>query len=289
MSRLTDQLAALGKVSRPTLGFGRAEQPRHNAAMLLIVEATDSEPESRLREASAFVDAFVLKPGAGLSTPPAATLGALGDSAWGVGGCIAAPDDLDVLKDAGCDFILVAGDDAPGTVLRDDGMARGFTIRPGLSEERARAVEDLPFEFLVLEAVEESWPISLAGLLRLQGTVSMVSKHILLRVSQLPPADNLALLRDMPVSGLLADLSTVDEAALAEERKALDDLEPRRPRPPLEQTPTLAASPGVATPASSDSGGDEDWDDEHDDHAGISPRQQRRAVFVDSRGLPWIA
>ena len=241
--------------------------------MLLIAETTDSESESHLRQASAFVDAFVLKVGAGGPVPPTGTLDALKGSTWGVGGCIGAPDDLDALKDAGCDFILVAGDDAPGTVLRDDGMARGFTIQPGLSEERARAVEDLPFEFLVVEVGEESWPITLAVLMRLQGTVSMVSKHILLRVSQLPPADNLALLRDMPVSGLLVDMSAVDEAALAEGRKALDDLEPRRPRQPLEQTSALVPPPGVTALASADSGGDEDWDGEHYDHAVISPRQ----------------
>jgi len=273
LGKLTDQLAALGQTSRPTLGFGRAEQPRHSAAMLLIAEATGGEPQSRLREAGAFVDAFLFRGRSGRPVPPDATLSALEGKTWGAGGCMAVPDGLDALKNAGCDFILVDGDGAPGAVLRDDGMARGLTIRPGLSEERARAVEDLPFEFLVLETGEESWPISLASLMHLQGAVSMVSKHILLRVRQLPPPDDLPLLRDMPVSGLLADLSTADEATLAAQRKALDDLEPRKPRQPLEQTPTLAAAPGVTTPTSADSGGDEDWDGEYDDHAGTSLRQ----------------
>ena len=289
LSRLTDQLAALGQTSRPTMGFGRAERPKHNAAMLLIAEATDSNARSRLPEAAPSVDAVVLGAEAGAPVPPATTLDVLKGKTWGVAGCIAAPESLDALKDAGCDFILVPGDDAPSTILRDDGMARGFTIQPGLSEERARALEDLPFEFLVLDAGDASWPISIAGLMRLQGTISMVAKHILLKVDHLPPPDSLALLRDMPVSGLLIDLSAVDGTALADQRKALDDLEPRRPRQPMEQTPTLTALPGVTAPASSDGGGDEDWDDGVGDHAGISPPQRPPAVSADSRGLPWIA
>ena len=268
MSRLTDQLATLGQVSRPTMGFGRAGHARHNAAMLLITQAQASHPRSQLEEVGPFVDAFVLDAAAGSPVPPAATLDALEGKTWGISGCGAASDDLDALKTAGCDFILIAGDDTPGAVLRDDGMERGFTIQPGLSEERARALEDLPFEFVVLEARDESWPISLAGLMRLQETVSMVNKHIFLRVSQLPPADDLALLRDMPVSALLVDLSAVDRAAMSAEREALDGLEPRKPRQPLEQTPMLGPQPGLAAPSGADSGGDEDWDGEYGDHAG---------------------
>ena len=235
--------------------------------MLLVAQASAAEPESRLREAAAFVDAFVLNTAADCLVPPSSTLDALEGKTWGVGGCCATPEELDALKDAGCDFIIVADDDAPGTILRDDGMARGFTIRPGLSDERARALDDLPFEFLVMEPGEESWPISMAGLLRLQGAVSMVSKHILLEVSHLPPADSLALLRDMPVSGLLVDLSVVDRAALEEERKAVDDLEPRKPRQPPDQTPTLAAPPGMGMPSGTDPSGEEDWEGEIDGHA----------------------
>jgi len=267
LGRLTDHLAALGQTTRRTLGFGRAEQPRHNAAILLIAEAAVAEPESRLRETAAFVDAFVLNTGVKCLVPPSSTLDALEGKTWGIGGCCATPEDMDALKDAGCDFIVVADDDAPATILRDDGMARGFAIRPGLSDERARALDDLPFEFLVLEPDEESWPISVAGLLRLQDTVSMVSKHIFLKVNQLPSADSLALLRDMPVSGLLLDLSVVDRAALEEERKAVDGLEPRKPRQPLDQTPTLAAPPGMGIPCGADPSGEEDWDGEIDGHA----------------------
>ncbi len=255
------------------MGFGRAAHTRHKAAMLLIIQAQASGPRSQMEEVGPFVDAFILDAAAGSPVPTAATLDALEGKTWGVSGCSAAPDELEALKTAGCDFILIAGDDTPGAILRDDGMERGFAIQPGLSEERARALEDLPFEFVVLDARDESWPISLAGLMRLQETVSIVTKHIFLRVSQLPPKDDLALLRDMPISALLIDLSAVDRAAMSTEREALDGLEPRKPRQPLEQTPLLGQQPGPAAASDADSGGDEDWDGEYGDRAGKSPHR----------------
>jgi len=255
------------------MGFGRAGHALHKAAMLLIAQTQASQLQSQLEEVGPFVDAFVLDAAAGSPVPSAATLDALEGKTWGINGGGAGPDDLDALKNAGCDFILIAGDDTPGAVLRDDGMERGFAIRPGLSEERARALEDLPFEFVVLDAGDESWPISLGGLMRLQETVSMVNKHIFLRVGRLPPADDLALLRDMPVSALLVDLSAVDRAAVSAQREALDGLEPRKPRQPVEQTPMLGPQSTLATPSGADLGGDEDSDGEYGDHAGESLRR----------------
>ncbi|MBM3957977.1 MAG: hypothetical protein FJ313_08000 [Gemmatimonadetes bacterium] len=285
MSKLTDQLAALGQSSGRFLGFGRSERARHNAAILLLGEVTHADAGSEIEKAAGLVDAFILAAGAGAPVPPAEALEACKGTIWGVAGHSAAADDLDALKGAGCDFLLVNDYDAPATVLRDDGMARGLTIRPGLSEESARAVEDLPFEFLVLEADVGSWPISLASLMRLQATVSMVSKHVLLKVRRLPAPDSLPLLRDMPISGLLVDLSSVGRAALADARKAVEELEPRRPRQPAEQTQALIPPLAAGTSVGADSGGDEDWDD-NDDQARTQARLRREAIRADSRGLP---
>jgi len=267
VGKLTDRLGALGHSAKPALGFGPASIAERSSAMLLVVEAPATGPVDRLRSATGVADVFVLSGLANPPMPPQPTLEAIGDGAWGITGAVAAPDDLDALKDAGCDLLLISGDDGPGAVLRDDGMARGYAISPGLSEERARAIEDLPFDFLVLEPDEESWPITLAGVMQLQSTVSLVSKHIILRVRQLPPEQDLALLRDMPISGLLVDLSAVAPETLAEARKTIDGLEPRKTKQAGEQTPALAVQPGMPTGGRADAG-EEDWDDDYEDQHG---------------------
>jgi hypothetical protein len=241
---LTDRLQELGKASPGPLGFGRARAQKRTPAMLVIGEVNaDAAAEIMARPGSASVDAVVVRLRDSASLPEGLDE-TLTDILWGVAATSATGDDMDALHKAGCDFFLVESLQAPAVVLREDDMARGFPVRLGITEEEARPLEDLPIDLLTLQSEPAWWPLTVERLIQLQATISMVSKHILLKVSACPPKADLPLIRDLPVDALVVDLAAISDEQLAEIRSAVDELPPRKPRAEKGLSPVLPRAGG---------------------------------------------
>ncbi len=212
------------------IGFGR-QQSRSKTPLILLAGRT-SRTES-LGEAVGKLDLVVFEgDGAALPKPPDDWKGA-----WGVTLARAGSEELDALKEAGCQFVLISDETAGSVVLRDDGMDRGFAVTRELTDRRARAIEDMPFEFVVIRHDGGPSLETVAGVIDLQETVSLFNMHVFLEVSKLPPVDALEALRDLPVSALLFDADGVDVKELAQLRDAIANLEQREDRG--KRVPTL--------------------------------------------------
>ena len=223
MSKLTDGLARLGHTAPARLGFGPASQRERTPVMLLVGV---SPPGKTARgEVANSLDVLLV---ASADGSPATKTPAEG--VWGAVVSRSSAEELDALKEAGCDFILIESEDAPGILLRDDGMPRGYVLQGEVSDARARALEDSPFEFLMVDAEGTSWPLTVGQALKLQDRVSSVGKHIFLHVKELPTEADLPVLRDMPVSALVFDAAKVDSEQLKTLRSAIAELPPRKHR-----------------------------------------------------------
>lgn len=225
---------------------------------MLIVGLT-ATPGAVTSESADSVDVVLLSPGA---NGEPATNRPEGVAMWGASLSSCTQEQLEALKEAGCDLVVVESDSAPGLVFRDDGMAKGYVLPPELSDHRMRAVDDLAVDVLLVRPGNESWPISVGGALDIQETVSAFSKHVFLQLNNLPPTSELELLRDMPISAIVVDLKKVDPGELAELKKAISTLEPRKQR--HEHSALLPAGGGNSRPQSDpddDDDDDDDWDD----------------------------
>ncbi len=224
MSKLSDRLSSLGQSAPLKLGFGQAHEKKRNP-VLLVVGMTDGA--GKAGGLLAHVDIALLRSRKGGKPSTAKPEGA---ESWGVSlsDCTAA--ELDALKESGCDFVLIESDSAPGITLRDDGMGRGLVLPGEVSESRARAIEDLPMDFLLVKDAALEWPLTLAQVLTVQEKVSTYSKHIFLQVATPPGKEDLPVLRDMPVSGLVFDVASQDASKLDELRTAISELEPKKSR-----------------------------------------------------------
>ena len=251
MSKLSDKLSQLGRAAPARIGFGQMSVG-DRTPVILMIGVGDAGAAS-----AASVDA-VLQP-AKADGRPSITSPGKNSELWGSALTDVSAEDLDSLKDAGGDFLLIESDDAPGIALRDDDLARGYVVPDGLSEEQARAVEDAHFDFLVLRQSGISWPLTVGAALALQERVSTYSGHIFLQIDSLPTVDDLQLLRDLPVSVLMIDLASVDASRLKKLREAIAELEPRK-----ERTNTTALIPGAAGRDADldDFDNGDDWDDE---------------------------
>lgn len=228
MSKLTDHLDALGRVSMAPLGFAARPRATASPTMLLIGAAPAAEADKYAD--SEGVDAFLLT-GADKVAADASPLNAFDGKLWGVSVGEIGFDGLDNLKSKGCDFVVPSSDDHSAAVLRDDDMTRGYEVDTSLTEELARVIEFLPIDFLVLTPPPGLWPLKLSGLIKLESAVSLVGRHFVLRVEQPPTTEELEVVRNLPVDALLVDLTATSPDDLRKYRKCIDGLPPRKPRP----------------------------------------------------------
>ena len=258
MAKIIDRLHELGRPEQTPIGFGTNSGSPKTAAMLLIGRLGVDRVKESATKALESVDALILD-----GPPDKATMKSLGDSLWGVRLADASVEMLDGLRDGGCDFIHLETEDAPALLLRDDGMARGFAITTALDEERGRALDDLPLDFLLLEYEVEPSELTVARLMKLQTAVSRVGKHILLKTEGIPSLSELELLRDLPVDAIVLDVDTDDDSVISAAREAIDALEPRKPRGHHDDTPHI---PQAGVPEAVDHvHEDEEWDDDLDE------------------------
>ncbi len=253
MSRLADTLSRLGQTDPARIGFGQ-QQSRSKTPLILLAGRT-SRGEAPGDVAGA-LDLIVFEvDGAVIPKPPDEWKGA-----WGVSLAHAGSEVLDALKEAGCQFVLISSESADSVVLRDDGMDRGFAVSGELNDRRARAIEDMPFEFIVVHHDDGPSIETVAGVIALQETVSLFNMHVFLEVSKLPPAEALEALRDLPVSAVLFDADGVDVKELIRLRDAIANLEQREDRG--KRVPTLPMTREHGTIPTQPDYDEDDWGDD---------------------------
>lgn len=252
MSKFSEKLGSLGQSAPARMGFGVASAREKTPVMLVIGRAADA------KSGEGVVDAVL--------TPANATAPGKeeGNPTWGVLAGSGEPVDTAKLKEVGCQLALIESGDCPASALLEEDIAFGTAVEPGLPDQRIRAIEDAPFEFLVYKPSAVASPITVDAMMELQELVSSYSKHIFLEVSTIPEKSDLDVLKQLPISALIVDLEKIPADKVKELRETISKLEPRKQK--SERTPMVPAAGRNAADSNDDGGGyeedDEDWDDE---------------------------
>ena len=270
MAKLIERLHELGKTEPAPMGFGRPAKQKRKPALLVIGEASSRQINSLMSKgAIEHLDAVLVT-----GTPSGEVAKSLGGVLWGARVTDVAgvnEKGLDELKEYGCDFIIVESEEAHAVILRDDGMARGKELPLDVTERQARVLEDLPFDFLTLKYNVKPEKLTVAGLLEFQAAVSMVGKHIVLEVNELPSESELSLLRDLPVDAVIVPAGGLTATQGKSIREAIDAIEPRKPRSHHDE-PAIAQSGKPVVDAEGHGDGFEDDDDDDFDFDGQTRR-----------------
>jgi hypothetical protein len=253
LSKLADTLSSLGQTDPAPIGFGQPQNRSKTPLILLAGRTGRDEPPLDVLGA---LDLLVFDVATFETPKPPDDLKGL----WGVALSSAELESLDALKEAGCHFVLIQSGEASSVILRDDGMDRGYVAPAEMTDRRARAIEDMPFEFLVIRQESGSSLATVEDLISLQETMSLFNMHVFLEVGQLPPVEALEALRDLPVSAVLFDADNADVQELTNLREAIAKLEQREDRGKRLPTAPLTLGRGTNT-AQPDYDGD-DWEDD---------------------------
>lgn len=249
MSKISERLTKLGQTERSGFGFGaRAENTK--IPVILIGANVDSPAQAKDLDA----DLIILTAD---SSGAAQAIPVEGADIWGVSVSGGSSNQLEAAVEAGADFIVVDGESAPGSALIDDDSGKGFVIGDDVSDERAKAIDAGPWDFLVLDGTALTLPFSVGTVLDVQEQLAKYSRHIFLKMSEVPDQTNLELLRDIGISALIYNAGSLENAAMGSLRESIDQLEPKKQK----------SNAGAVLPQAGESGSQESESDDHDhDH-----------------------
>ena len=220
MSKISDRLAKLGQVGRTGFGFG-TRAPGTKIPVILVGVRIDKPGDA----GSLSADLFILAP----NSAGAAQTSPIKDvDLWGVSVSGGSGDEIEQAVKAGADFVVIDGESAPGAALNDDEIGRGFVVGTEVTDDRARAIDSSLFDFLVLDGSTIAMPLNVGATLDIREQLARYSKHIFIKLAELPGKLDLEMLRDMGVSALLYDSGSAGKVDLAGLRETIDNLEPKK-------------------------------------------------------------
>jgi hypothetical protein len=246
LSKISEKLTNLGQTERSGFGFGARAAPT-KIPVILVGANIDKAADAKGLEA----DLIILSSG---SNGAAQKTPIDGCDLWGVSISGGSAKDIDAAIEAGADFVVVDGESAPGAAFRDDDTGKGFVVGANVSEDRAKAIDAGPWDFLTLHATNVKLPLSVGSVLDIQEDLARYSRHIFLRMTEVPDKENLELLRDIGISALIYDGNSVATADLKGLRAAIDELEPKKAK----------SSGSAMLPRQGDSNAQEVDSDDHD-------------------------
>ena len=259
MSKLTDMLEKAGTQRPAPMGFGPASRQQTQIPQIVLVgQTTSTRLPSKAKVAKVEVDAFLVS----LETEDDATLdsvaGSLEQRVWGVrlGDMTVALADR--LREKGCDFIVFEAENTEAAVLTEEETGKIITVGPDVGEETARAIGEMPFDGALFSLEKGILPLTVRKLIDIQLVRGLVDKPFIMEAPAGLGREELEALRNVGIAGLLMDLSS--PSAIAETRRAIEDLPSSRPRPG--QREALVPVMSSERPAQGQDPGEEDDDTE---------------------------
>ena len=246
MSRLIKLLEKTGFQTSSPIGFGAASR-RDEAplSIALIGRTTDRELTKRRKLRDAEVDAFMVSMGSWEASQVDSIGEALESRLWGirVGGLNG--EQVSLLKEKGCDFVVFDAEDTAAEVLNEDELGKLVAVGPDLSEDQARAIQDLAIDGVLFSQQKEILPLTVAKLMDVQQVLALVNKPFVMEAPSNLESPELESLRNAGITGLVVELSSVK--AISEMRQAIAALPGQRsegtgryaavPQPTLEIAP----------------------------------------------------
>jgi hypothetical protein len=225
MSKLVEHLEKVGTITPAPMGFG-ANRTANKIPSLLLVALSGTKPpipNSQLK-----VDSYIIAVEKPAKSELKAAKDIAGAALWGVWPETLTSDFLNDLKEAGGDFFILSTLDTPAEVLSDGELGRFITIPADFPEELGHSLEEIPVDAVLLAGLEETSPLSVIDLMQIRSVRDITSKPLLLLRSQALNQNEMVVLQDVGIQGVVLDMRTMKVEDALQVRHAIDGLPPRK-------------------------------------------------------------
>ena len=252
MSILQEKLENLSKARPAPMGFGSSSSRKNPPPFLVIAS---------LNKTSLPLASKIMQGGADLLLADESE-GPLAELPWGTRMVKGNPDQLERLRQQGCDFVVFAAETTSAGILSEEGLGKVLEVESPLSEGFLRVIEDLPVDAVLQKG--ESIPLTVQVLASYLSLRQLCAKPLLVWVDPEIDTKELEVLRDAGVNGLMVEVKkSSDVGRLTGLCKTVASLGP--PKRPRERAMALMPSLTRSTKAVSP---DEDDDEEEGDRIG---------------------
>jgi len=229
MSRLLDLLQEISKETPAPIGFTAAKFRTKKPPLALIAQLPVDDPKL-FEKAVASTDASLVKL-EGLMGKEKAVKKAVGQSKprpCGVRLENIQEDQISVLMDTGCDYLVFEVDATAAPVLNEDGIGKVLAVKPTIEENVARVLEDLAVDAILVES-EGPGPVTVTHLVKYHAITSLLSKPVLVEVSLDISEGELRSLQGTAIDGVLVPVRDAKEAEkVLKLRELIESLPPRQ-------------------------------------------------------------
>jgi hypothetical protein len=210
------------------MGFTATQTTKDTTPQMLLLAYVETVTQKKINELSkAKLDAFILRSSKKDLAP---SVNHLKTKVWGVAISEPTSQQLETCKVNGSDFIIYGIDNTPADLIEEEEIARVLCVSQFLEETTIRALEDLPFDIVLLQGPESSRPLMLTDLVNISSIRNSVSRYLLIEWTGDLTIRELNHLRDIGVDGIVLDSSSVNTETFKAVRKKINSMPKKKPR-----------------------------------------------------------
>ena len=226
MSRLIERLEKLHERTPAPMGFGAPSRKAPSERSMLIIGETTLTKLSRLTKANKLnLDALVIKIKPGDEDKISSKAKSLEGFIWGASAS-KFENDIDKLKEAGCDFVVFDSNLTPASVINDPDLGKFLNVSEEINENSASAIHELPIDGTVFNPKSCS-PLTMDDIIHIQKIGGMFGKISVVEINETITLEDISAIRETGTHILKLDASGSYISELAEH---LDHLPTRRDR-----------------------------------------------------------
>ena len=220
MSKFIEELEKVGVTTPPRLGFGTGKTET-KSLNLLIVGLIDSyqpkkhsnSPITYMALASQSIDSITLA-----------------DDKTVVGTWPANTDslDLDSLSSSSGDFIIIPDIEARSEIMAVEDIGKLIVVTDSTPEEIYRSIEELPIDGIVVSGMTHGTTLSIRDIMWMRSIRDVSTKPILLSSSRSLSYQELSLIRDAGLQGIILDLKKVKDKDVKDMLTSIDSIPSRK-------------------------------------------------------------
>lgn len=227
MSKLIDMLAKAGQQTPSAMGFSPPDnQDLGGSQIVLVVRLLADNLSANLPLVNKTnADAVMVNLNSADFETIDKTLATLKTSPWGVSSNNLTACEAKKLVEKGSDYIVFQSMSTQASLLNEEDLGVITTVTPDISEETMRALSELPIDAIMFSPDLENLPLTFEEVIDLQKVLGLLNKPLLVGISNKADCNDIELLRNIGVAGLILDLNTeTDISKIATIRKTIDCL-----------------------------------------------------------------
>lgn len=258
MSKLIEQLEKVGTITPAPMGFGVNSTPTKIPSLMLVaLSDTKTADKNMMEHFNSTIVRIKKDTKAAIKSAKSSTPTPI----WGIWSDETSYKSLEILKDEGGDFLTISNFNTNAEILSDDSLGKIMVIPMDIPEELCHSLEELPVDAIIMSDLEEVLNLTINNVMAIRSLRDLISKPLLLLRQNPLKKQDLKVIRDVGLQGIVLDLNKISSEDLNAMQKDIDEM----PAAKNKKDQANAILPRLKSTMNPSSIEEDDYDDDDDE------------------------